>query len=146
MYGYQYIQTSNIESLHTEITQLEANIQSASADRDVLIANILSSTTIRPSIDLKLLVRSFRLAAANAGVRLTGFSVRDDVMASTLIATQESTAVDPVETIIAMMRTSNPDSGLSLEPIYALQGSSLERTTAVSFRILSPKLITNVTK
>ncbi len=146
LYGYQFIAASNMESLNVEITQLESSIQSASTDRDVLVANILSSTNIRPSIDLEVLVKMFSLAAANAWVRLSGFSVRDDVITSTLIATQGTTGMDPVEVIIAMMRTQDPKSRLVLEPIYSLQGSAAERTTAVSFRILSPKAITNVTK
>lgn len=125
---------------------MEASIQTAATDKDVIIANILNSTIIRPSIDLKLLVRSFRLAAATAGVRLSGFSVKDDIIVSNLIATQDTPSIDPIETIIAMMRMSTPSIGLSLEPIYAIQGSSKERSTGVSFRILSSKLTTNVTK
>lgn len=58
-------------------------------------------------MNLKSLVNSFRIAAAGAGVRLSGFSVRDDTISSTLIATQDSISKDPIETIIAMMRSDN---------------------------------------
>jgi hypothetical protein len=143
LFIYQYFQTSHIESLNTEITQLDVNIQTAAMDKDIIIANILSSTVLRPSIDLKLLVRSFRLAAATAGVRLSGFSVSNDMITTNLSVMQESPSIDPVETIIALMRINTPTPDLSLEPIYTLQGSPKERSTAVSFRILSPKTSTN---
>jgi hypothetical protein len=143
LFWYQFFQNSHIESLNEDISKLELNIQSASKDKDLIVANILTTTIIRPSIDLKLLVRSFRLAAATAGVRLSWFSVMDDTITSNLIVTQDAPSIDPIETIIAMMRMSTPSLGLSLEPIYTIQGSSKERSTAVSFKILSSKLITN---
>ncbi len=146
LYVYQYFTSVTIEELNTDISQLENSILTASNDKDVIIANILSSTTIRPSVNLKSLVNSFRLAAAGAGVRLNGFSVHDDTISTTLIATQESITKDPIETIIAMMRSDNMRSGLSLEPISAVQWNSSERTTAVSFRILSSNSTTNAAK
>lgn len=67
---YQYYRASTIEALHTEIGQLDSSIRIASTDRDVIIANILSSTTIRPPLAIKDIVRSFRLLAVQTGVRL----------------------------------------------------------------------------
>ncbi len=115
-------------------------------DRDIIIADILSSTQIRPSMDLKALVRSFRSAATQAGVRLQGFSVKDDILGSTLTATRDSEGVDPVETIISMMRNQKQNTEISLVPIHSLQGSVDERTTVVSFHILPTNQITNATK
>lgn len=146
LYAYQYVMTSSISELTAEIAQLEDNIHTASNDKDVIVANILSSTTIRSSVNLKTLVSSFRSAANAAWVRLSGFAVQDDIITSSLIATQDAIGKDPVETIIAMMRANTTTSWLSLEPISSIQWTSTERTTWVSFRILSSNLTTNVTK
>ncbi len=147
LYGYQFVTASYIETIDSDIRSLDADIATSTKDRDIIIANILTSASIRPSIDLKTLVRAFRIAATQAGVRLQGFSVRDDIISSTLIASRDVTSTtDPVETIIAMMRSGNASAGLSLEPISSLQGSALERTTGVSFRILPTNSLINASK
>ncbi len=66
---YQYFRVSSIESLHTEITQLDSSIRIASTDREVIIANILSSTMVRPPIAIRDIVKSFRNLATQTGVR-----------------------------------------------------------------------------
>lgn len=144
LYVYSYFQDSKIETTQNDILEIENLIRSASTDKNIIIANILNSTTIRPSIDLKGLVDSFDKTAKWAGVRLQGFSVKDDLLSTTLIATQDTTGWDPVATIITMMR-SNLKTGLKLGPITTLAGSPDERTTGVSFTIL-PKTTTNVNK
>ena len=147
LYGYQFVTASRIETLAADTRSLEADIATSTKDRDIIIADILATASIRPSIDLKALVRAFRQAANQGGVRLQGFSVRDDVISSTLIASRDVTSsTDPVETIIALMRSGSASVGLSLQPIQSLQGSALERTTGVSFRILSTNSGTNATK
>jgi hypothetical protein len=144
LWGYQFVTASRIDTLQNETQALDADIATSTKDRDIIVADILASASIRPSIDLKALVRAFRVAATQAGVRLQGFSVRDDVISSTLIASRDVTSTtDPVETIIAMMRSGTATAGLSLQPIRSLQGSLAERTTAVSFRILSTNSGTN---
>ena len=147
LYGYQFVSASYIETLTSDTRSLDADIATSTKDRDIIIADILASASIRPSIDLKVLVESFRAAARQAGVRLQGFSVRDDIISSTLIASRNVTSMtDPVETIIALMRTGTATAGLSLEPIRSLQGSALERSTGVSFRILPTNSVTNASK
>ena len=147
LYGYQFVSASYIETLTSDTRSLDADIATSTKDRDIIIADILASASIRPSIDLKVLVESFRAAARQAGVRLQGFSVRDDIISSTLIASRNVTSMtDPVETIIALMRTGTATAGLSLEPIRSLQGSALERSTGVSFRILPTNSLTNASK
>ena len=146
LYWYTFYQDKSISTIQSEITKLDEDIRIWSADKDVIVANILSSTTIRPSIDLKSIKAWFEQSAAIAGVRLKGFSVNNDIVTSSLIATKGSEAIDPIETIISMMRISNPRTGLSLEPIYSVAWTQSERTTNVSFKILSPKVITNATK
>lgn len=54
--------------------------------------------------------------------------------------------VDPVETIITMMRGGNPNTGLQLDPIHALAGTTSERTTGVTLHILPSKSTTNAIK
>ena len=147
LYGYQFVSASYIETLTSDTRSLDADIATSTKDRDIIIADILASASIRPSIDLKVLVESFRAAARQAGVRLQGFSVRDDIISSTLIASRNVTSMtDPVETIIALMRTGTATAGLSLEPIRSLQGSALERSTGISFRILPTNSLTNASK
>ena len=146
LWGYQFATTSQIETLHTEISGLDTAIATATRDPDIIVADILASATIRPSIDLKALVRSFRVAATQAGVRLQGFSVKDDMISSTLIATRDANGIDPVQIIIDMMQSGNPNTGLSLVPIRSLQGSITERTTSVAFRILPTNSATNAIK
>lgn len=90
LYIYGYFQDRKIETTQNEILGIENLIRSASNDKDIIIANILKSTTIRPSIDLKGLVDSFDKTAKWAGVRLQGFSVKDDLLNTTLIATQDA--------------------------------------------------------
>jgi hypothetical protein len=53
---------------------------------------------------------------------------------------------DPVETIIAMMRSDTTTSGLSLQPIRSVQGSNAERTTGISLRILPTNSATHAIK
>lgn len=142
-WGYQFFWALRIDGLYADIESLNRDIAIATKDRDIVVADIINSANIRPSIDLKNLVRSFRVAASEAKVRLQGFSVVNDVISSNLIATRESNGTDPVEIIIAMMRASVTKSGLILEPIYSLGWTSLERTTAVSFRILPTNTNTN---
>ncbi len=144
---YQFVTASRVVTLTTETQALEADITTSTKDRDIIIADILASTQIRPSIDLKALVRSFRVAATQAGVRFQWFSVHDDVISSLLIASRDVTSMtDPVETIIAMMRADTTTAWLSLQPIRSLQGSSTERTTGISLRILSTNSATHANK
>jgi N-acyl-D-aspartate/D-glutamate deacylase len=146
LYWYQFVTTSQIAYLGKQIRLLDADIATSTKDRDIIVADILASASIRPSIDLKGLVRSFRSAAWQAGVRLQWFSVNDDTISSTLSATRDANGTDPVQIIIDMMRNNTVNTGLSLVPIHSLVGSSSERTTSVSFRILPTNSPTNATK
>ena len=63
LYGYQFVTASRVEMLAADTRSLEADIATSTKDRDIIIADILATASIRPSIDLKALVRAFRLAA-----------------------------------------------------------------------------------
>ncbi len=145
-YVFQYMSISSIKNSKVEIAKLDAIIQSWSLDKDVIVYNIMKSTVIKPSMDLKWLVRDFRLTAANSGLRFSWFNISNDILTTKMIATQDSLEIDPVETVIQLMRTPDSKTAFSLEPIYWLEGSPSERSTAISFRILPPKLVNNVTK
>jgi hypothetical protein len=146
LWGYQFITASQIASLDRQIASLDADIATSTRDRDIIVADILASASIRPSIDLKSLVRAFRVAATQAGVRLQWFTVSDDTISSTLVATRDANGTDPVQIIIDMMRNNTPNTGLSLVPIHSLAGSSSERTTSVAFRILATNPPANANK
>lgn len=72
--------------------------------------------------------------------------MKDNILSTTLIAKSDTTGVDPVETIITMMRGGNLNTDLQLDPIHALAGTINERTTGVTFHILPSKSTTNVIK
>lgn len=69
LWGYQFVTASRLVTLTVETQAIDADIATSTKDRDIIIADILASSQIRPSIDLKALVRSFRVAATQAGVR-----------------------------------------------------------------------------
>ncbi|MBC7498715.1 hypothetical protein H7170_03675 [Candidatus Gracilibacteria bacterium] len=147
LWGYHFVTASRLVTLTVETQAIDADIATSTKDRDIIIADILASAQIRPSIDLKALVRSFRVAATQAGVRFQGFSVHDDVISSSLIASRDVTSmIDPVETIIAMMRSDSTTSGLALQPIRSVQGSNTERTTGILLRILPTNSATHAIK
>ncbi len=70
LWGYQFVTRDQVATLTTDISSLEQTLTLARSDRAVIIADILSSATIRPSMPLKEIVRAFRVAATTAGVRL----------------------------------------------------------------------------
>lgn len=119
LWGYGYMQSDTIARTESQIQTLDTDIANASKDKKIYIANILESTQIRPSIDLKKLVSTFREVATTHQVRLQGFSVQKDTISSSLTALSNST--DAVENIIRMMRAKSVASGVILEPIYTVQ-------------------------
>jgi hypothetical protein len=133
---YQFLLTGQITELKTTIASHEARIASGSTDRDIIVAGILSSSTLRPSLELGKLVSDFRAVAEASRIRLKGFSVTDDRISSHLIVTPELGGGDPITTIIALMRARSPDLHLVAEPISSIAGSPQSRDTAVVFRIL----------
>jgi hypothetical protein len=136
LFSYQIIRGIELTTLTSAIQDQEARIASGSTDRDVIVAGILSSSTLRPSIQLGRLVSDFRAVASSAHIRLQGFSVADDRISSHLIVTPEIGGADPITTIIALMRARNADLHLVADPISTVAGSPRSRDTAVVFRIL----------
>jgi hypothetical protein len=96
----------SIEVEKAAIAETKKNIDEVSRDRKVIITRIEKSNTIRPSIDLKGIVADFYDAASRANVRLQGFSIVNDVISTSLIATESTGIVHPdaATTIIAMMQ------------------------------------------
>jgi hypothetical protein len=136
LFAYQIVLGQQITTLTDTIRTQAGHISSGSTDRDIIVAGILSSSTLRPSLELGKLVSDFRAVAQSARIRLQGFSVADDRISSHLIVTPELGGADPITTIIALMRARNADLRLVAEPISAVAGSSRSRDTAVVFRIL----------
>lgn len=136
LFAYQIMRGIDLRILTSTIQEQEARIASGSTDRDVIIAGILSSSTLRPSIQLGRLVSDSRAVASSAHIRLQGFSVVDDRISSHLIVTPEIGGTDPINTIIALMRARNSDLHLVADPISTVAGSPRSRDTAVVFRIL----------
>jgi hypothetical protein len=136
IFAYQIVLGQQLTTLTATTRDTEARIASGSTQRDIIVAGILASSTLRPSIDLGRLVSDFRAVAASAHIRLQGFTVSDDRISSHLIVTPELGGADPITTIIALMRARSPDLHLVAEPISTVAGSPRSRDTAVVFRIL----------
>lgn len=83
-----YIRESNIQATQQAILETQKKIDTIASDRKILIANIIKNNSLRPSLDLGPLLLEFRTAAAKANVRLKGFSIADDTISTTLIATE----------------------------------------------------------
>jgi hypothetical protein len=139
LYLAQAHNTGLIEDAQDAIIQIDRDIQTASADRQILIAQIIWSNAIRPSLDLKNIVAQFRIAAVEAGVGLQGFSIQDDTIATSLVATSPLSEAhpDPASTIIAMMRDyAKKQSYFSLEPILSITGDLTKRTTSIQLKVV----------
>lgn len=53
LWGYGFLQAKTIEKLNTEIASLDTEIASGSLNKEIIVADILRSARIRPSINLK---------------------------------------------------------------------------------------------
>lgn len=140
LFFYNLSLDNTITDKKDAITHVEKQMSDISKDQDIIIRKILSSNTIRPSIDLRGLISEFRNAATRANVRLKGFSVKNDVISTSLIAIEWDPSLhpDPAATIIKMMR--EYDTGrpyFSLEPISSISGDSTKRTTGIEFHVKS---------
>ena len=141
LYAYDTYLSTRIESEKVSTAEINKQIEEISKDRDIIITKIVSSSTIRPSLDIKALVTEFREAAIRAGVKLKGFSVDKDVVSTTLTATEwdPQTHPDPAATIIRMMREyALGQKYFSLEPIYSLSWDEKSRTTGITLKV-TPK-------
>ena len=141
MFLYNTYTAGNISTIRSQITEKQKEIDSVSRDRNVIISKIESSNTVRPSIDLKWLVNDFYDAASAANVRLKGFSIANDVITTSLIATQADgmSHNDTASMIIKMMRdyATGPRWRFSLDPITIISGTPEARTTAIAFKVTS---------
>jgi hypothetical protein len=140
IYGYTLYLNRGIETTKASLSELDATITTLSTDRKTVIANIIMNNTVRPSIDLKNLVSAFRLVAAKEQVRLQGFSIKNDVISTSLIATAGDPEIhpDPLSTVVRFMRSMNTiQKNFSLSPIKAVSGDISKRTTAVELQVLS---------
>ncbi len=128
-----------IRTLNTEIISINSKISLASVDRKIVIAQILRSNAIRPTLDINGLITQFRKVAESSNIRLKGFNVANDTISTTLIATHGDVQIhpDPISTIIRMMRDySRVQKYFSLEPIYSITGTRTERTTAIELKVI----------
>lgn len=138
---YNIFLDQTIESKKSEIAKTHTSIEELSRDRKVILTRIEQSGTIRPSIDFKGIIAHFYDAASAANVRLKWFNIVNDVISTTLIATEPFGIdhPDPAGTIIEMMRNYARGNGgkFSLEPIYSLSGDLKSRTTSIVLKVVS---------
>ena len=139
LYASQAYINGTLESTKDKIAQIDHDTQGASLDKKILIAQIINSNTIRPSLDLKNIVAEFRLAAAKSSVGLQGFFIKDDTISTTLISTFGDSRIhpDPASTIINMMRDYAAHSSyFSLEPITSISWDLTKRTTSIQLKVV----------
>lgn len=120
---YNFYLDRQITATQQEIATVDTQVQTASMDRKIIITQILNNNTLRPSLDINGLVKEFQRAAVTANVRLKGFNVTNDIISTTLIATQGDPQVhpDPAATIIKMMREyARGQQNFGLEPISSI--------------------------
>ena len=140
--GYNYFLDKKIQTAKQNVAEIESQIQIISSDRKVVIANILKTSSIRPTIPVKELIGEFYTAAAKSNVRFKGFSIKNDIISTNLIATEGDPLVhpDPAITIIKMIEDYSRDKkDFSLDPISTLGGDLTQRTTGIQFRVV-PKI------
>lgn len=140
LFFYSIAIENGIREKKDAIAKIDTQINDISKDQDIIIRKILLSNTIRPSIDLVGLIKEFRDAGNRAKVRLKWFSVKDDIISTSLISTEWDPTVhpDPVATIIKMMR--EYDAGhqyFTLDPISSISWDATKRTTDIAFHIQS---------
>ncbi len=134
---FGYFQKWEIVSLTDQIHNLQSSIDEAAKNKDILIAKILDEGNIRPSIDLKKQIGNFKTIATDAQVEFQGFSISNDHIKTTLIATADWLyTIDPVQTVIAMIRSHNKNTQvLSLQPIRSLSGNPKKRMTSIDLLV-----------
>lgn len=123
LFVYNYFLGKQIQTTQAKVTEIESQIRTISVDRKVVIANILKTTTIRPTIPVKELIAEFYTAAVKSNVRFKGFSIKNDIISTNLIATVGDPLVhpDPAITIIKMIEEySQGKKEFSLDPISSL--------------------------
>jgi hypothetical protein len=124
IFFYGKYQDAKIDELKQTLTQTQKEINELSQDETIKISSILSDTNIRPSLDVAKMVDVFRETALKSRVRFQGFSIKNDIISTTLIATEADGAIhpDPISTIIKMMKSSlkNNNMDITLSPITAV--------------------------
>lgn len=138
LYSSIYYTNSLIKQEESQIAEIQKSIDTANSDRKMLVVKIIMNNDIRPSLDLKWLIAQFRLAASKAWVTLNGFSIQNDTISTTLVATMGDAQVhpDPASTIIAMMQAyAKEKQYFSLSPILSMAGDLSKRTTAIQLKV-----------
>lgn len=129
----------DIQDLQSQKEKIEKDIAIIRQDREIIVSNIVASNTLKPTIDLQTLVENFREASNEANVRLKWFSVANDTITTSLIATSGTQMyADPAATIIEMMtkKWNVLDTTFRLEPIMSITGDLKSRTTGITFKIV----------
>lgn len=143
LFFYNQNLTSSIANIQSDIEDNSKQISDIEGDKELVIKNILTSNSVRPSIDVRGLVSEFRDAANRANVRLQGFNVQEDTISTTLISTVGDAAIhpDPAATIIKMMREyALGHKYFDLDPIVSISGDSTRRTTWIQFHVAGESL------
>lgn len=133
--------SQDAENLSREIAQKKWEISEVAKDRNVVVTRILQTHTVQPTLNLRWIIANFRDVAAKANVRLKGFNITNDVITTSLIATEGNPNIhpDPASTIVTMMRAymaENGDGKFTLDPIRVINGDSKSRNTSISLRIV----------
>mgnify|MGYP006888934244 CR=1 FL=1 len=134
------ITSKTLDTNRNTLATLDAEITKLSQDRQVMITKIIQWNTIRPSLDIKGLIASFKDAAIKSNVRLQWFSVVNDTISTNLISTSGDPEghSDAAATIIKMMREyASGQKAFGLEPILTISGEPSRRVTSIQLKVVS---------
>lgn len=134
-----HVSNQNVSLIQSDIQNIEQQIQSTSNDSQIIVAKILTENSIRPSIDLKNIIKNFRTVAAVENVWFDGFAIKDDVITTSLTSIAgTSVHPDPVSTIIKMMNDfSLGKQVFVLKDIRSISGDNKKRSTTIEFVVQS---------
>lgn len=139
--GLNWMTNSKISSISENINQIDNQITEAKKQKTVIITSMIEWNNMKESINLKKLVADFKQAWKDAGVQFQGFNVKNDTITTNLIS-RSSTRDDAVVSIIKMMQNyekNNTQKSFALDPILTISGTPQNRTTPVTFKIISKK-------
>lgn len=142
IYLYTRYLERDIGTLRDQTALVDRQIETLKKDPTIMIAHIIDSWTIRPSIDLVTLIDRFRSIASEYGVRFQGFSIMNDILSTQVVAINPDRVnhPDPISAIFKLMNTQKfADTGFVLEPITAISGDITERSTSLQFRVTSSR-------
>ena len=114
---------SQISGKNDEISSIKSKISVIEADKKNIVASIIASNKLSPSVNLSKLLSDFRAVASKYQVAFQNFAIKNDEITTNLIAQNDD-------------KDAAQQGNFSLDPIFSLAGNRATRTTTVTFKIV----------